>query len=213
MNNLLAQIVLAQRRFDGEGWMNILFVVVMAVLWMVGSIVKAMKTKADNQRQTGRSPARKQLDQNRGVQQQSPIQRTQRPAGPPQPAGQTTGVLADSPPKLSSLSRAIRRLRSPSQLRCRLNKQKQPQNLKSIARLLPKSSRSLPRSQDQAAGKTCLQKCPCHNNFPTLFQTTPIRKSSERQSCITKSLGRHCHYEIRRIEIPAFSSSIFLKGG
>ena len=100
MNNLLAQIVLAQRRVDDDGWMNILFFIVMAVLWMVGSIVKAMKTKADNQRQTGRSPARKPLDQNRGVQQQSPIQRTQRPAGSPKPAGQTTGV----PKKRSTLA-------------------------------------------------------------------------------------------------------------
>jgi hypothetical protein len=100
MNNLLAQIVLAQRRFDDDGWMNILFVVVMAVLWMVGSIVKAMKTKADNQQQTGRSPARKPLDQSRGVRQQSPIQRTQRPAGPPTPAVQTSSV----PKKRSTLA-------------------------------------------------------------------------------------------------------------
>ena len=41
MNDLLEQIILAARNNDVEGWMNILFVVVLAVLWAVGGIVKA----------------------------------------------------------------------------------------------------------------------------------------------------------------------------
>lgn len=108
MNNLLAQIVLAQRRFDDEGWMNILFVIVMAVLWIVGGIVKAMKTKADNQQGTGRTPVRKPPDQSRGVRQQTPPQRAQRPAGPPRPAEQTPNV-PKRPSTLAEIREAARR--------------------------------------------------------------------------------------------------------
>ena len=44
MDNLLAQIILAAKNDDIEGWMNILFVVIIAVFWALGGILKA-KTK------------------------------------------------------------------------------------------------------------------------------------------------------------------------
>ncbi len=44
MDHLLAQIILAARNDDFEGWMNILFVVIIAVFWALGGILKA-KTK------------------------------------------------------------------------------------------------------------------------------------------------------------------------
>ncbi|OHB82585.1 MAG: hypothetical protein A2Z38_11740 [Planctomycetes bacterium RBG_19FT_COMBO_48_8] len=41
MDDLLLQIILARRNDDTEGWINILFVVVLAVFWAIGGIVKA----------------------------------------------------------------------------------------------------------------------------------------------------------------------------
>ncbi|UCF15718.1 MAG: hypothetical protein JSW59_20175, partial [Phycisphaerales bacterium] len=100
MNNLLAQIVLAQQRFD-DGWMNILFVIVLAVFWMLGSIVKAMRTKAGDQQQAGGTPIRKTRDMSRGGRrQQAPARLAQRPAGPAKPTEQTSGV----PKKRSTLA-------------------------------------------------------------------------------------------------------------
>ena len=45
MCNLLAQIILAGRSDDAEGWMNILFVIALAVFWAIGGIVKAKAKK------------------------------------------------------------------------------------------------------------------------------------------------------------------------
>ena len=97
MNNLLDQLILAQRGPD-DGWMNILFVIVLAVFWMLSGIVKAMKSKSDEGQQTRQAPSRKPTAPGRGAQQIS--QRLQRPAGPPKPAGQTSGV----PKKRSTLA-------------------------------------------------------------------------------------------------------------
>jgi hypothetical protein len=47
MYDLLAQIILAQRRDDTEGWMNILFVVVLAIFWAVGGIIKAKSKSSE----------------------------------------------------------------------------------------------------------------------------------------------------------------------
>ena len=71
MNELLAQIIFAAQSRDAEGWMNILFVVVLAVVWVIGGIVKARASKAkegDEGRLPGR-PARKPPESGRGVQQ------------------------------------------------------------------------------------------------------------------------------------------------
>ncbi|MBN2592170.1 MAG: hypothetical protein JXA81_01585 [Sedimentisphaerales bacterium] len=61
MNDLLLQMMLARRNNDVESWMNILFVVVLAIFWLVGGIIKAKANKS----QTGskdnlfRKPVRK----------------------------------------------------------------------------------------------------------------------------------------------------------
>jgi hypothetical protein len=91
MSDLLAQIILARRSPGDEPWMTILVFVVMAVIWVVGAVVKAMKTKSDDERQPSRSPDRKPPAHSRGVQQQMPG-RTQRPAGPAQRLEQPSGV-------------------------------------------------------------------------------------------------------------------------
>jgi hypothetical protein len=51
MQDILAQIVLARRNEDVEGWMNILFVVVLAVFWALGGILKARSSRSAQSRQ------------------------------------------------------------------------------------------------------------------------------------------------------------------
>ncbi len=87
MSNLLAQLVLARRSPDGDGWMNILVVVVMAVIWMVGAIVKSTKAKSGDKQQSSRKPP----TPSSGGRQQIPVH-SQRPAGPPQHPGHPSGA-------------------------------------------------------------------------------------------------------------------------
>ncbi len=61
---LLAQIVLAQRNEDIDGWMNILVVVMLAVFWALGGIIKARKsTQSQQKRPLAHKPARRPAGQ------------------------------------------------------------------------------------------------------------------------------------------------------
>jgi len=68
MNVFLAQILLARRSHDAEGWMNLLFVIVVAVFWVLGGIFKAKSNKTAGKERTGppRRPVRR--PQARGLQ-------------------------------------------------------------------------------------------------------------------------------------------------
>ncbi len=57
MNSFLAQLILAGRSEDAEKWMNILFVVVLAVFWALGGILKARGKKTQDAA-AGKSPHR-----------------------------------------------------------------------------------------------------------------------------------------------------------
>jgi hypothetical protein len=57
MTYLLARIVIAARNEDVESWTNILVVVVLAVLWALGGIIKARAKNAQG-RDKGRAPGR-----------------------------------------------------------------------------------------------------------------------------------------------------------
>ena len=61
MSELLAQIILAARNDDGQGWMNILFVVILAVFWAIGGLVKAKTKKAEGEKEKEEQFARKPL--------------------------------------------------------------------------------------------------------------------------------------------------------
>ena len=45
MNTYLLQLLLAARNDDGEGWMQLLIMLIMAVLWAIGGILKARANK------------------------------------------------------------------------------------------------------------------------------------------------------------------------
>ncbi len=109
MSNLLAQMILARRSDDAEGWMNILFVVVVAAFWLVGGIVKAKAKKAENQdkEQLPRKPARKPPAPGRGAPQQL-LKRRDRPVGPVQLREHRPGIQQPRT-KLADLRAAARR--------------------------------------------------------------------------------------------------------
>ncbi|UCC98329.1 MAG: hypothetical protein JSW66_00250 [Phycisphaerales bacterium] len=78
----LAQTILAQRNEDAEKWMNILFVVVLAVFWALGGILKARtgKTKSRDAMQPPRKPVHGPAAQSRAAQERL-LKAPQRPAG------------------------------------------------------------------------------------------------------------------------------------
>jgi hypothetical protein len=101
MSDLLAQIVLAQRDVEEDGWTNILVVIVMIVFWTITAVVKAMKTKSEQQERPSRVPNRKPPVRGRAGSEQRPGQARPHPAAPAQrrehrPATQTKRTtLAD----------------------------------------------------------------------------------------------------------------------
>ena len=61
MNELLAQIILADRNNDIEGWMKILIVVILAVFWALCGIIKARTQKSEeSEEQLAERPVQRQ---------------------------------------------------------------------------------------------------------------------------------------------------------
>lgn len=100
MNTFLAQLILARRSEDAEKWMNILFVVVLAVFWALGGILKARAGKA-RRGDAGKSPRRPVRQP--PAQLRTAREQLLRQAGPP--VGQ-----AERPPYRPGLGQARTRL-------------------------------------------------------------------------------------------------------
>jgi hypothetical protein len=80
MNDPLLQIILARRSEDAEKWTNVLFVVVLALFWLIGGIIKAKTNKARAQgKQSPRKPTRKPPLHSREAREQM-LSRLQRPS-------------------------------------------------------------------------------------------------------------------------------------
>jgi hypothetical protein len=111
MSNLLAQTILAAGSDDTERWMNIMFVVVLALFWLVGGIVKARANKRGAQiEQSPRKPVRKPPLHSAEAREQM-LSRLQRPAGSAQSRQQQSLPAASKPRmKLADLQAAVRRL-------------------------------------------------------------------------------------------------------
>jgi len=76
MNELLAQIILAARNQDGKSWMNILFIVGLAVFWVIGGILKARANKKQkDEEQLTRKPGFK-LSDRAGVREHKAVEKT-----------------------------------------------------------------------------------------------------------------------------------------
>ena len=74
MNAPLAQLILAARGSDFEGWMDILILVIIAAVYGLGAIIKTKRKKPQEQEQfeeeLSRKPARKPATGGRGVLEQ-----------------------------------------------------------------------------------------------------------------------------------------------
>jgi hypothetical protein len=106
MDDLLLQIILARRNDDAEGWMNILFVIVLAVFWAIGGIIKA---KAKKDEQLPGKPVRKPPVHSREAREQM-LSQLQRPAGSTQSQRQQPRPAPQKPRlKFADLQAAVRK--------------------------------------------------------------------------------------------------------
>ena len=111
MNDLLLQIILARRNDDLESWTNILFIIVLAIFWLIGGIIKAKANKS----QTGgkgnlpRKPLRKPPVHSREAREQM-LKGLERPAGsvPGQPQQPRPSVQKPRM-KFADLQNAVRK--------------------------------------------------------------------------------------------------------
>jgi len=84
MNELLAQIILAARNRDGKSWTNILFIVGLAIFWVIGGILKARankKQKGEEQltRKPGLAPSDRAGVREHKAVEKTPYEQVQRP--------------------------------------------------------------------------------------------------------------------------------------
>jgi len=118
MKELLAQVIFAAQGRDPNGWMNILVIVIVAVVYALGAILKATKGKkllGQGEEEQGRKPARKP-EGGRGVLEQfvreirglaeptqdresrSPAQPAPKKVARPQPAAAVRKYAAEAKP-------------------------------------------------------------------------------------------------------------------
>ncbi|MHC4582740.1 MAG: hypothetical protein ACYS14_14890 [Planctomycetota bacterium] len=168
MSNLFAQLVLARRGPD-DGWMNILVVVVMAVIWIIGGIVKAMKTNAGDKQKSSRTPSRRPPAHGRTGQQHMPA-RPQRPVGPAQRSAQPRAE-AKKRTTLTDLREAARRFATEAEQAF------QPQTTK------PKPSRPKPVPKRPSGPKIAGAPQPLAE--PVL----PMRKQSDDRRAAAKEVA------------------------
>jgi hypothetical protein len=116
MNHLLAQMTLASRGDDVDGWMNILFVVILAVFWAVAGIVKAKarKSQPEDEDESAGQPARRPQARRSSLREQllkqfyGPAEPTEREPSGPGPQQQDTRA-AGPPGGERAYAEALRR--------------------------------------------------------------------------------------------------------
>ncbi|MHC4205225.1 MAG: hypothetical protein ACYSTT_11300, partial [Planctomycetota bacterium] len=111
MNDLLLQLILARRNNDAEGWVNILFVIVLAVFWLIGGIVKAKanKSQAGSKGDLPRKSPRKPPLHSREAREQM-LRRLERPADSAQGQRQQPRLSGQKPRmKFADLQAAVRK--------------------------------------------------------------------------------------------------------
>lgn len=110
MSNFLAQTIVAASD-DAQKWMNVMFVVVLALFWLVGGILKARANKRGTQNeQSPQRPARRPPVHSAEAREQM-LSRLQRPAGSVQGRQQQALPTARKPRmKFADLQAAVRKL-------------------------------------------------------------------------------------------------------
>jgi len=143
MSELLAQIILAGRSDDAEGWMNILFVVVLAVFWAIAGIVKAKAKKSGgpDEQLPGKS-ARKPPLHSREARQQM-LKQLQRPADSAQGKRQQPRPAVQQPRiKFADLQAAVRKFAVEAEQAFQPQSGKKPPALKPVLTEPPKSTKT-----------------------------------------------------------------------
>jgi len=109
MYGILAQVILAGRRDETEGWMNILFVVVLAIFWAVGGIIKARSKKSDTPggKSTPRKPARRPPARFSQPREQL-LKQSRQPSGP-EKRGEYSPATKKSLTKFSDIRAAVQK--------------------------------------------------------------------------------------------------------
>jgi hypothetical protein len=110
MSELLAQVILAGRSDDAEGWMNILIVVVLAVFWAIGGIIKAKakKTGGPDEQSPGKPVRKPPLHSSEAREQM--LKQLQRPAESAQDQRQQPRPDAQQPRmRFADLQAAVRK--------------------------------------------------------------------------------------------------------
>jgi hypothetical protein len=149
MNALLSQIILARRSPGAEDWTNILFVVVLAVFWIVASIIKAKAKKPDDQQQqTPPKPAHRPPARSSAAREQS-LRQPQRTVGPAQPRQHRPGVQ-QARTKLADLKAAARKFAAEAEQAFRVE----------TAQAKPPPKRALPRPQPKPHVQPDIQQLP-----------------------------------------------------
>ena len=111
MYDLLLQIILARQNDDLDSYMNILFVVVLAVFWLIGGIIKAKANKsgAGGDDNIPRKPPRKPPVHSREAREQM-LKRLERPADSAQGQRQQPRPATQKPRmKFADLQAAVRK--------------------------------------------------------------------------------------------------------
>jgi len=82
--NFLPQIILAARNSNTKDWTNILFIVILAVFWTLGAVIKAKTKKSELQEGQPTRKGSAKLLQKRPVFQKRPVSRMPPTQPPPQ---------------------------------------------------------------------------------------------------------------------------------
>jgi hypothetical protein len=147
MNTFLAQIILARRNEDVQSWMNILFVVVLAVFWALGGILKAKSKSARSRQkeQLARKPARRPPALSIGLREQL-LKEPHRPAGPAERPPYRPGVQ-EARTKLGELRAAARKFAAEAEQAFRVQ----------IAEPAPEPQQALPKPRTRPAIQESLE--------------------------------------------------------
>ena len=123
MDDFLLQLILARRNDDAEGWMNILIVVVLAVFWAIGGIIKA---KAKKDEQLPGKPVRKPPIHSREAREQM-LSRLQHSTGSAQSRQQQPRPATQKPQlKFADLRAAVRNFAVEAEQAFQTNTNKEP---------------------------------------------------------------------------------------
>jgi len=111
MNDLLLQIILARRNDDADSWMNILFVVVLAIFWLVGGIIKAKANKSQigSKDNLPRKPLRNKPPLHSREAREQMLKRLERPAADSAQSQQPHPIPQKPRMKFSDLQAAVRK--------------------------------------------------------------------------------------------------------